>query len=378
MRNMNDSLSALCRGHVHNWCDYVHGVQAAYNHTPHAATYVAPYQLLFGRAPPPLVNTRHVVQSKLATQDALLEAARLQDIQVEQARLCRERLESAWVSRALTYNQNRHKTTLVVGDRCLAQLNPAQQRLATQEDGKLRVRWSEPLLVTAVRESGKAFECTDGLGRKTVVNATKLTQLPPSSWQPKRPITEFTWDDKEMECYFPGNPFSSANVPSGESSSGLHTRPTLNRSFTSMTLVPHERSTVTSHDASSRGSHVSHSSTTQSNQPESGRDNGGGDEPTDFWDEINADTYLSRDFTSQRNDMSGVHRDVQSRPCHALLSDISADREADTPIVLLSEPVSSSNDSRRLAASSRSSAGSFELPSSAARVSDSEEDVSEQ
>jgi transposase InsO family protein len=192
MRNMNDSLAALCGGKIATWCDYVHGIQAAYNMTPHAVTCVPPYTLLFGRKPPPIARATHVARGTASTPDARDEASRLKSIIENSHVKIRGNVEKAWLQRAFAYNKGRSKISIAVGDRCLTRLNPAQ--LSEQSAGKLRVKWSEPAMVTAVKESGKAFEVTTSDGAVSVVSATKILPLPPSIWTPKRPADAITWD----------------------------------------------------------------------------------------------------------------------------------------------------------------------------------------
>ena len=202
MRNMNDSLSCLTNGKIDRWCEYVHGVQAAYNMTPHAATCIPPFTLLYAHAPPPLDRTQHVARTAYANKDAQEEADKLKAIINESQKVARANVEKAWLSRALTYNRGRTKVSVSVGQRCLIRLNPAQ--LNAQVAGKLRVRWSDPVMVLSVKESGKAFEVKDGDGRTFVVNATRMLPLPPTAWQPQCPDNEIVWDDSLYEPEFPG------------------------------------------------------------------------------------------------------------------------------------------------------------------------------
>ena len=214
MRNMNDSLACLTNGKIDKWCEYVHGVQAAYNMTPHAATCIPPYTLLHGASPPSLDSTRHVARPTYVNKDAQEEAERLKRIIVESGKIVRANVERAWLSRALTYNRGRSKVSVSVGQRCLIRLTPAQ--LHAQSAGKFRVRWSDPVLVTNVKESGKAFEVQDSDGRTFIVNATRMLPLPPTAWLPKCPDSEIVWDDTLYEPEFPGRQVCAETTVSSE------------------------------------------------------------------------------------------------------------------------------------------------------------------
>jgi hypothetical protein len=90
----------------------------------------------------------------------------------------------AWLARALLFNANRKKCTISVGQYVLSRLLPKQ--LNEQAAGKLRIRWSAPLLVTAVKQSGNAFDCLDSHGKSFVMNASRLLPLPSDSWVHRR------------------------------------------------------------------------------------------------------------------------------------------------------------------------------------------------
>lgn len=200
MRNMNDSLSALCQGNVHDWCDFIAGVQSAYNSTPHAATCIAPYEVIYGRKVQPLVRLDHIPANKLVTESALAYAKR-HHIVVENIRSKVElNVRLAWMRRAIQFNAGRSKITITVGQRALVRLTPLQ--LASQPAKKLKVRWSEPVLVTGVKSSGNAFDVTDEAGRTFVVNATRLLPMPPKSWQPQRAVGLLRWNEALFEPIF--------------------------------------------------------------------------------------------------------------------------------------------------------------------------------
>ncbi len=210
MRIMNDSLSCLCMGQIDNWELFLPSVQAAYNNTPHAATLVAPYEVIFGQRAPPIVRPEHVSKNTSLTPspDAQEFAAQLFKVQEFMTARVRANVEKAWMMRAIAYNRNRRQIRVRVGENALVRLTPAQ--LNNQEVGKLCVRWSDPLLVTAVKESGKAFEVKSREGRTFVVNATRMVPLPPSTWSPKSIMDEYTWDDADFQPEFPGTPVSTA------------------------------------------------------------------------------------------------------------------------------------------------------------------------
>jgi transposase InsO family protein len=216
MRNMNDSLAALTSGRVDTWCDYVAGVQSAYNATPHAATFAAPYEMLYGHPPPPLVRLRHVLPQVHVTKDATEEIALLKAPMEEIRKRVRTQIERSWLQRAIAYNKGRTKVNVVVGNRCLIRLNPSQ--LASQTAGKLKFRWSEPVLVTAVKQSGKAFDVKTGDGRIFVVNATRMLPLPPSHWHAKSPTHITAWDQNSYDPEYPGVEFCVVSPDSGNRS----------------------------------------------------------------------------------------------------------------------------------------------------------------
>jgi transposase InsO family protein len=216
MRNMNDSLSSLTTDQHDTWCEYVSGVQSAYNSTPHAATFVAPYEMLYGFPPPPLVRLRHVTPVVPISKDAVDEAHLLRATLENVSKVVRNQIERSWMQRAIAYNKGRSKISIVVGERCLIRLNPAQ--LANQKSGKLRVRWSEPVLVTAVKASGKAFDVKTRDGRAFVVNATRMLPLPPSHWHAKRPTMNVTWDENTYIPTYPGVDFCVVAPYSGNNS----------------------------------------------------------------------------------------------------------------------------------------------------------------
>lgn len=208
MRNMNDSLSALCSDEPTRWCNYVAGVQSAYNMTPHAATFVSPHELLYGHPPPPLIRLEHALPAVPITKDADDEAKALRRPMDEVRERVRKQIEKSWMQRALTYNMGRKKLSIVVGDRCLVRLTPAQ--LQSQIAGKLKVRWSQPVKITNVKQSGQAFDVLTRDGRTIVVNASRLLPLPPSHWTPKATTRHITWDEEDYQPQFPGPSYCSA------------------------------------------------------------------------------------------------------------------------------------------------------------------------
>ena len=210
MRNMNDSLSCLVQGDAHDWCEFVAGVQYAYNSTPHSATNVAPYEAVFGKPPPPLVRLEHVPSTKLSTPAAKAYANRLKTVVTRIQTKVKHNVDLAWMRRAIQFNAGRSKIAVTVGQHTLVRLSPLQ--LSKQELGKLRVKWSEPVLVTAVRSSGNAFEVKDRAGRSFVVNATRLLPLPPASWKPQATVYSLRWNANRYEPRF--TPISSACSPS--------------------------------------------------------------------------------------------------------------------------------------------------------------------
>jgi len=210
MRNMNDSLSALSTGNPISWCEYIPGVQSAYNSTPHAATFVAPYTMLFGKPPPPILRTRYTRPAVAITRDAADEAAALRKPLEEVSKFVRDQVERTWLQRAIAYNRGRSKISIVVGERCLIRLTPAQ--MSQHPAGKLRTRWSEPCRVIAAKQSGKAFDVLTTAGDTIVVNATRMLPLPPSHWIPKRPTMKSAWDENEYVPEYPGVEFCTASA----------------------------------------------------------------------------------------------------------------------------------------------------------------------
>jgi transposase InsO family protein len=210
MRNMNDSLSALCVDNPTLWCSYIPGVQCAYNNTPHAATFIAPYELLYGSPPPPIIRLSHTIPAVPITKDAADEAAHLRSTIEQVSERVRKQIQRTWMQRALSYNIGRSKIHIVVGDRCLIRLTPAQ--LNIQPSGKLRVRWSEPVKVVGVKQSGKAFDVMNRDGRTFVVNATRMLPLPPTHWHPRSATNDITWSEDRYEPQFPGLTFCTAGA----------------------------------------------------------------------------------------------------------------------------------------------------------------------
>lgn len=202
MRNMNDSLSCLIGGDVSDWEMFMPGIQNAYNNTPHAATLVPPFEVLFGAKVKPLIRAEHVPVQGDVSDEAMDFANRLRLVIQNTMVVVRKNVEKAWMARAVAYNRNRQKISVKVGGSCLVRLTPAQ--MSCQEAGKLRVRWSDPMRVIAVKESGKAFEVQGDTGPAFVVNATRLLSLPPSTWEPRHPDDDITWSDDEYEPEFPG------------------------------------------------------------------------------------------------------------------------------------------------------------------------------
>jgi len=200
MSNLNNSLSCLCQDNVSEWCEFLPGVQSAYNATPHSSTFVAPYEVMFGRKPQPLVRSAHIVETPLVTETALRYANRLRKTIEEIQQVVRRNVQHAWMQRAIQYNANRSKVSLAIGQHVMIRLSPLQ--LSAQTTGKLRIRWSEPMLITAVRSSGKAFEVCDSAGKKYVVNVTRLLPMPPKSWTPQKVVKSVSWDNAVFDPVF--------------------------------------------------------------------------------------------------------------------------------------------------------------------------------
>ena len=192
MSTLNNSLSCLCHADTRDWCEFIPGIQYAYNTTPHAATFVSPYECIFGCKPPPLVRSNHIAVSPLVTQTALSYATRMRRTIERIQDIVRRNVQHAWMQRAIQYNANRSKITLYVGQHAMIRLSPLQ--LSRSTAGKLRVRWSEPALITAVRSSGNAFEVLTADNRTIVVNASRLLPMPPKAWKPSSVVKSVRWN----------------------------------------------------------------------------------------------------------------------------------------------------------------------------------------
>jgi len=192
MSTLNNSLSCLCQADTRDWCEFIAGIQYAYNTTPHAATFVSPYECIYGCKPPPLVRSNHIAISPLITQTAESYATRMKRTIERIQDIVRRNVQHAWMLRAIQYNANRSKITLYVGQHAMIRLSPLQ--LSKSTAGKLRVRWSEPALITAVRSSGNAFEVLTADNRTIVVNASRLLPMPPKAWKPSSVVKYVRWN----------------------------------------------------------------------------------------------------------------------------------------------------------------------------------------
>jgi hypothetical protein len=181
---MNDSLSCLTYGDTSDWNHFLPGVQFAYNTTPHAAIRISPHEVLFGIRPPPLVDYEQETVPLDLPVSLSSYVTRLKSVILQTRDAVSVNVRKAWLSRAVLYNAGRKKCPISIGDYVLARLTPKQS--ASQISGKLRIRWSEPLLVTSVKSSGQAFDCASEDGKTFVINASRLLPLPPSTWVHKR------------------------------------------------------------------------------------------------------------------------------------------------------------------------------------------------
>jgi hypothetical protein len=200
MSTLNNSLSSLCQADTRDWCEFISGIQYAYNTTPHAATFVSPYECIFGCKPPPLVRWNHIAVSPLITATAESYANRMKRTILNIQSIVRNNVQHAWMRRALQYNANRSKLTLYVGQYVMIRLSPLQ--LSQSTAGKLRVRWSEPALITAVRSAGNAFEVFTADKRTIVVNASRLLPMPPKAWKPSYVVKSVRWDSSKYDPEF--------------------------------------------------------------------------------------------------------------------------------------------------------------------------------
>lgn len=197
MRNMNDSLSALCDNEIDDWCSYVPGVQFAYNTTVHSVTGVTPFMLNHGRQPryPHEVDYSPETNTGTSPMRYMKRLKYIIDNVREQAT---QKVKNSWLLMAKAYNKRRTRVKIAIGEYVLVRTTPT---MANDYDAgrKLPLRWSDPMKVVKTRSSGKAFEVQDKNSKNYVFNATRILPIPPSNWKPEKTLLRDTFDSLDIE-----------------------------------------------------------------------------------------------------------------------------------------------------------------------------------
>lgn len=184
MRNLNDSISMLCDNLTDDWCSYIPGVQFAYNTSVHSVTGITPFFMNHGRNPrmPYEQEYQPDVQGRVTRMKYL---RRMRNVIANSHRFATDKCREAWLHLATAYNRTRKDIKVEIGQWVLIRNTPVS--LQPLESGrKLPLKWSEPMKVTAVRTSGKAFEVEAWDGTKRMVNISRLLPIPPDSWKPDK------------------------------------------------------------------------------------------------------------------------------------------------------------------------------------------------
>lgn len=187
MRNMNDSLAILCDTNLGEWNHYIPGVQFAYNTSIHSVTKLTPFQLVFGRTRRCPFEVDYGAEETDPKRLAPAKYARtLRNVITSVKRRAQENIQTNWIRMAARYNRGRRELRIKVGQYALVRLAPRSIDKDKTMGRKLALRWSEPVRVTEVKSSGKAFDVEHQDGKCEVVNATRLLRLPPVLWEPTR------------------------------------------------------------------------------------------------------------------------------------------------------------------------------------------------
>lgn len=193
MRNLNDSIAMLCDNTTEDWCSYIPGVQFAYNISIHSVTGVTPFFMNHGRIPRMPYETEYTEgASRRITRMKYVK--RMRNIIINTHRYARDKCRQAWFQLATAYNRSRKDIKVEIGQWVLMRITPIL--MDTIEGGrKLPLKWSEPMKVTAVRSSGKAFELEAWDNTKRVVNISRLLPIPPDSWKPDKIAIQRIFDE---------------------------------------------------------------------------------------------------------------------------------------------------------------------------------------